>query len=277
MIEEKAYEPDAFSFLHEREHDVCEKAPFLSSLLSFCFFLSLSLFFLLLCRGAVHPRGCKRERITPLREQLSAAVTEDPIRVRGERAVNGPVSRTSTTTHHTTTPSSSFFFLSSFFLPLPHTNRHTHLASHFFLPTSCLLFLSLRVFSTFRLNHAIVFYFNLNERHLPYNYNNPCPFHSAGSSHTTYVPRASELVATAGRSLDYAPSLFHTVTRPPFSHTHSLGPHRHTLTAIPLHLSSSSESPAQRFHHLVALPSMHPAPPFVHPCHADSACSPSPR
>lgn len=31
-----------------------------------------------------------------------------------------------------------------------------------------------------------------------------CPFHSAGSSRTTYVPRASELVATAGRSLDYA-------------------------------------------------------------------------
>lgn len=45
-------------------------------------------------------------------------------------------------------------------------------------------------------------------RCLSYNYN-PCPLHSAGSSHTTYVPRASELVATAGRSLDYAPSLFH--------------------------------------------------------------------
>lgn len=28
----------------------------------------------------------------------------------------------------------------------------------------------------------------------------PCPLHSAGSSHTTYVPRASELVATAERS-----------------------------------------------------------------------------
>lgn len=38
----------------------------------------------------------------------------------------------------------------------------------------------------------------------------PCPFHSAGSSRTTYdVPRASELVATAGRSLDYALSLYH--------------------------------------------------------------------
>ena len=36
-----------------------------------------------------------------------------------------------------------------------------------------------------------------------------CPFHSAGSSRTTYVPRASELVATAGRSLDYALSFFH--------------------------------------------------------------------
>lgn len=66
-------------------------------------------------------------------------------------------------------------------------------------------------------NHANVLSLRL-QRHLSYNYN-PCPLHSAGSSHTTYVPRASELVATAGRSLDYVPSLFHHHPTTTLAHT----------------------------------------------------------
>lgn len=99
--------------------------------------------------------------------------------------------------------------------------------------------------------HANVLSLRL-QRHLPYNYN-PCPLHSAGSSHTTYVPRASELVATAGRSLDYAPSLFHHHPTATLAHTHihslslylslslslSLGPHGSPLTPL-LALSSVS-------------------------------------
>lgn len=66
-------------------------------------------------------------------------------------------------------------------------------------------------------NHANVLSLRF-QRHLSYNYN-PCPLHSAGSSHTTYVPRASELVATAGRSLDYVPSLFHHHPTATLAHT----------------------------------------------------------
>lgn len=83
----------------------------------------------------------------------------------------------------------------------------------------------------------------------------PCPLHSAGSSHTTYVPRASELVATAERSLDYAPSLFYHHPPPPFSraHTHSLtrGPHRHplvlfTIAEVPTTVSSLCSPTSRR-------------------------------
>lgn len=81
-------------------------------------------------------------------------------------------------------------------------------------------------------NHANVLSLRL-QRHLSYNYN-PCPLHSAGSSHTTYVPRASELVATAGRSLDYVPSLFHHHPTATLAHTHSLslGPHGRPRTPL---------------------------------------------
>lgn len=89
------------------------------------------------------------------------------------------------------------------------------------------------------------------QRHLPYYYN-PCPLHSAGSSHTTYVPRASELVATAGRSLDYAPSLFHHHPTATLAHTLSLyislclslGPHGRPLVPLLLLTISSISTTA---------------------------------
>lgn len=59
-----------------------------------------------------------------------------------------------------------------------------------------------------------------------------CPFHSAGSSRTTYVPRASELVATAGRSLDYVLSHFH-------HHLHTPCPSLFAIPAFSLPLSFS--------------------------------------
>lgn len=93
-----------------------------------------------------------------------------------------------------------------------------------------------------RLHHAIVFYFNFNGT-FPITTTTPVlSLHSAGSSHTTYVPRASELVATAGRSLDYAPSLFHhhptTVLAYSLSRPSPSYPHRH-----PLAISSHPRSP----------------------------------
>lgn len=89
-------------------------------------------------------------------------------------------------------------------------------------------------------NHANVLSLRL-QRHLSYNYN-PCPLHSAGSSHTTYVPRASELVATAGRSLDYVPSLFHH---------HPTATLAHTLSFSRPSWSSPypSTRPLRHFHH----------------------------
>lgn len=102
-----------------------------------------------------------------------------------------------------------------------------------------------------RLRSAQTFYSLRLQRHLPYNYN-PCPLHSAGSSHTTYVPRASELVATAGRSLDYAPSLFHHHPTATLAHTLSfslsvclslslsLGPHSRPLTPLLAHSGVST-------------------------------------
>lgn len=105
---------------------------------------------------------------------------------------------------------------------------------------------------------------------LPFLHNyNPCPLHSAGSSHTTYVPRrASELVATAGRSLDYAPSLFH------HHPTESLSPlvHRRIRTRDNTYMDTYLFLPPSLSHR--------PFPPS-RPCHpnvstTESACH-SPR
>lgn len=108
-------------------------------------------------------------------------------------------------------------------------------------------------------NHANVLSLRL-QRHLSYNYN-PCPLHSAGSSHTTYVPRASELVATAGRSLDYVPSLFHHHPTATLAHTLFLS----ALMAVPVPLYSPSPAfppPPSRF--------AHPLPVVACPCRADN-------
>lgn len=79
----------------------------------------------------------------------------------------------------------------------------------------------------------------------------PCPLHSTGSSHTTYVPRASELVATAGRSLDYAPSLFH---HHPTALAHSLvrpspSPHPEPPSPTPRVPPPPPPSPSARITH----------------------------
>lgn len=104
-------------------------------------------------------------------------------------------------------------------------------------------------------------------RHLPYTYAS-CPLHSAGSSHTTYVPRASELVATAGRSLDYAPSLFH-------HHPTALAPRTLSRTALTVPPTPTALAVDARSHHRRRKsrrrrrrrsPSAHPSFYSPHPC-----------
>lgn len=104
------------------------------------------------------------------------------------------------------------------------------------------------------------------QRHLPYNYN-PCPLHSAGSSHTTYVPRASELVATAGRSLDYAPSLFHHHPTATLAYTLSFS----LSLSLSVFLSALMAILSPLFSPSPALPP--PPSPFAHPLPARSSLS----
>lgn len=104
------------------------------------------------------------------------------------------------------------------------------------------------------------------QRHLPYNYN-PCPLHSAGSSHTTYVPRASELVATAGRSLDYAPSLFHHHPTATLAYTLSFS----LSLSLSVFLSALMAILSPLFSPSPAFPP--PPSPFAHPLPARSSLS----
>lgn len=105
------------------------------------------------------------------------------------------------------------------------------------------------------------------QRHLPYNYN-PCPLHSAGSSHTTYVPRASELVATAGRSLDYAPSLFHHHPTATLAYTLSFS----LSLSLSVFLSALMAILSPLFSPSPAFPPPPPSP-FAHPLPARSSLS----
>lgn len=117
-----------------------------------------------------------------------------------------------------------------------------------------------------RLRSAQTFYSLRLQRHLPYNYD-PCPLHSAGSSHTTYVPRASELVATAGRSLDYAPSLFHHHPTATLAHTLSFSL---SFSRPSWPSSHPSSRPLRRFHHRrLCSPTLCP---FAYPHRANNLC-----